>query len=417
MAAKVSSRGASLRILTQTPRRSNLPHARAIIVTRNPLPVLYLAPNRWHGPRQRTQHLAAGLARSRRVVFVEPAANSLPGNLRRRLAGRPTLPWRARYTQLTGSLAVFTPAPTIPGSLHLRPVNRVIHYLAWRQFRRLAPEISGGDVDIVVAWPPAVDLALRFRTRRLVYDCLDLFPAFYSGARSRLMARLEAELARRAAAILVPSRRLEQRWTGRHRHVARIPNGVELERFLPAPAAPPVPDDLRTFPSPRLGYIGTVGTWLDLPLLTHVAHHRPNCSIVLIGPLEPDMSIRRGPTNLHLLGERPYTDLPAYLAAMDVLLIPFRVTELTRAVNPIKLYEYCATGKPIVATPLDEVVAASGLCHLGDGPEGFLAAVDAALAEASAPDLALAAARQAFAGANTWDRRVAALVQCLDQLG
>jgi len=63
------------------------------------------------------------------------------------------------------------------------------------------------------------------------------------------------------------------------------------------------------------------------------------------------------------------------------------------------------------------VVAASGLCHLGDGPEGFLAAVDAALAEVSAPDLALIAARKAFAGASTWDRRVAALVQCLDQLG
>lgn len=387
------------------------------MTARNPLPLLYLAPNRWHGPRQRTQHLAEGLARSRHVVFVEPAANSLPGNLRRWLAGRPTLPWRARYTQLTGSLAVFTPAPTIPGSLHLRPANRFVHYLAWRQFRCLAPQISGGDVDVVVAWPPAVDLALRFRTRRLVYDCLDLYPAFHSGARSRLLAGLEAELARRAAAILVTSRRLEQRWTGQHRHVTRIPNGVELERFLPAPGATPVPDDLRAFPSPRLGYIGTVGPWLDLPLLTHVARQRPNCSIILLGPLERAVSIRPGPANLHLLGERPYTDLPAYLAAMDVLLIPFCVTELTRAVNPIKLYEYCATGKPIAATRLDEVVAVAGLCHLGDGPEGYLAAVDAALAEVSTPDPALMAARQTFAGANTWDRRVTALVQCLNQLG
>lgn len=181
-------------------------------------------------------------------------------------------------------------------------------------------------MDAVVAWPPAVDLALRFGTRRLVYDRLDLYPAFHTGARSRLMAGLEAELARRAAAILVTSRRLEQRWTGQHRHETRIPKGLELERFLPGPGAPPVPDDLRTFPSPRLGYIGAVGPWLDLPLLAHVARHRPNCSIVLIGPLERAPSIRPRPANLHLLGERPYTDLPAYLAAMDVLLIPDLLT-------------------------------------------------------------------------------------------
>jgi hypothetical protein len=99
---------------------------------------------------------------------------------------------------------------------------------------------------------------------------------------------------------------------------------------------------------------------------------------------------------------------------MDVLLIPFRVTELTRAVNPIKLYEYCAAGKPIVATPLDEVVAAGDVAHIGGGADGFARAVDTALGEVAAPDPGRAAAREALARASTWEVRVHALAELLD---
>jgi hypothetical protein len=101
---------------------------------------------------------------------------------------------------------------------------------------------------------------------------------------------------------------------------------------------------------------------------------------------------------------------------MDVLLIPFHVTDLTHAVNPIKLYEYCATGKPIVATPIEEMQGDRHLFHLGKEPEGFMAAVDAALAEARAPDPELIAARRALAKASSWDRRVADLEDLLAQL-
>jgi hypothetical protein len=134
-----------------------------------------------------------------------------------------------------------------------------------------------------------------------------------------------------------------------------------------------------------------------------------------VGPLERGFSRPPGPGNLHFLGERPYTQLPAYLAAIDVLLIPFRLMELTHAVNPIKLYEYCATGKPIVSTPLEEVVACEGVCHIGEGPHPFLCALDAALAEVTTPDPRRSALRQALALASTWDHRVAALTTLLDE--
>ena len=377
-----------------------------------PRPLIYLAPNRWEGPRQRPQHLAAGLARSRPVVFVEPAAYTLPGVLRRRWAGARDEPAFGRVRTLDDGVRVYTPPATVPGNLHLPSLNGLVHAVAWRGLRRSVPGLDGADV--VVGWPPAHALARRLGPRRLIYDCLDLFPSFVGGRRRRLLTCSEAELSRAAWAVVVTSRDLERRWSGRHRRVVRIPNGVDLDVFVPGAPAPAIPPDVAGLPRPRLGYVGTVGRWLDLPLLQHVAEQRPDCAVAVVGPLEPGIARPAGPANLRLLGERPYASLPAYLAGMDVLLIPFRVMDLTRAVNPIKLYEYCATGKPIVATPLEEVVAEPSVCHIGDDPSSFLAAVDAALLEVERGDPARAAARQALARASGWERRVAAFVALLD---
>jgi Glycosyl transferases group 1 len=376
--------------------------------------LMYLAPNRWDGPRQRTQHLAAGLARTRPVIYVEPAAYTLPGFVRRRLAGEHHGPLFRRVKRVGKNLLVYSPPPTLPGNLHFRPLNSLVHSVAWRDLRRAVGPIDSSAMDVLVAWPPAFELARRLRPRRLIYDCLDLFPSFEDGLRRRLLTSLEDDLSRAASAVVVTSRDLERRWSGRHPRVVRIPNGVELSLFGPESGPTPVPSDIARLPRPRLGYIGTVGRWVDVPLLQHVAHQRPQCSIVLIGPIERGITRPAGPANLLLLGERPYSSLPGYLAGMDVLLIPFRLMDLTHAVNPIKLYEYCATGKPIVATPLEEVVAAGGVCYIGEGNDSFLSAIDDALLEAARPDPLRAAARLSLARASGWDARVAALVSLLD---
>lgn len=376
--------------------------------------LIYLAPNRWDGPRQRTQHVAAGLARTRPVVFVEPAAYTLPGVLRRRWAGEPTGPLLRRVRRVSDRLTVYSPPPSVPGSLHSRALNSLVHALAWRDLRRAVPGLSQGSVDVVVSWPPAFELARRLRPRRLIYDCLDLFPAFAEGPRHRLLASLEADLVRAASTVVVTSVELERRWARDHPRVVRIPNGVDLDLFGRGLDANAVHPDLAELPHPRLGYIGTVGRWVDVPLLEHVATHRPHCSVVVVGPVERGVARPAGPPNLRFLGERPYASLPHYLAGFDVLLIPFRLTGLTHAVNPIKLYEYCTTGKPIVATPIAEVVAERGLCHIGEGNGPFLEAVDAALREHARPDPARAAARRALALASGWERRVAAFASLLD---
>lgn len=376
-------------------------------------PLFYLAPAPWTGPRQRPHHLAAGLARTRPVVYVEPPTHSFGGALRRHLAGRPGSPLGGQMRRVGERLFVFSPLPSLPFGLHGRAINRFVHRLAWLQLRgRAGALLTGGGVDVVVGWPPALELARALRPRRLIYDCMDLFPAFHAGRARALMVRLEAELAHRATAVVVSSRDLERRWSGRHGRVVRIPNGVDVARF--APAERPVPPDLAGLPAPRLGFVGTIGPWIDLGLLAALARRRPDCSVVLIGPLEQQLRAEH-PPNLHLLGERPYEDVPAYLGGFDALLIPFRASELARAVNPIKLYEYCATGKPIVSTPLEEVLAAGEACYVGDGAEGFAAAVECAFGEIAGGDPSRRAARLALARDSDWDAHVAAFDALLDQ--
>jgi len=119
---------------------------------------------------------------------------------------------------------------------------------------------------------------------------------------------------------------------------------------------------------------------VDLDLLAEVARLRPDWHIVLIGDSTVDLGPYRGIANMHFLGRRPYADLPAYCKAFDVGLIPFKINELTRAVNPIKMKEYLAAGLPVVSTPLPEVRLYSHLVELAEDAQAFAAAVESCLA-------------------------------------
>jgi len=112
-----------------------------------------------------------------------------------------------------------------------------------------------------------------------------------------------------------------------------------------------------------------------LDLLADVARQRPQWHIVLVGDSTVDLTAYRSLPNMHFLGRKPYADLPAYCRHFDVGLIPFKINELTKAVNPIKLREYLAAGLPVVSTPLPEAALLRELVHVADTPRVFCSAV------------------------------------------
>ena len=237
-----------------------------------------------------------------------------------------------------------------------------------------------------------------------MYDCLDDFAAFHpDGAR---IAETEARLATRADVVFASAEVLEERMRRLNARTVRLPNGADGDHFAPGRAAAlPVPSDVAHIPRPVLGYVGEMARWFDAELVQALARHDPSWQIVLIGPVHGDgIAPLRELPNVHYLGPRPYRDLPAYLHRFDVCLLPFRVDRLTAAVDPVKLYEYLAAGKPVVSTPLPEASRRGDVVTVADRA-AFPAAVATALRQAADP--AGVARRVAVARENSWDRRVA----------
>jgi len=164
--------------------------------------------------------------------------------------------------------------------------------------------------------------------------------------------------------------------------------------------------------------VGGINAKVDLALLAEVAARRPDWRIELVGPLsyglnEGELARLRALPNVHFAGAVPPEQVPAVMAGCDVGLIPYQMNEQTYHVNPLKVYEYLAAGKPVVGTPLPELAQFEPLVRLAGDVDGFVAAVEAALVEGDDPEAI--AARLAVAAANTWDVRVERMVGLIEE--
>jgi UDP-galactopyranose mutase len=150
------------------------------------------------------------------------------------------------------------------------------------------------------------------------------------------------------------------------------------------------PADMAAIPGPRLGFYGVIDERIDLPLLDHLAASRPDWQIVMVGPVvkidEADLPRR---PNIHYLGGKSYHELPAYLAGWDVAMMPFAINEATRFISPTKTPEYLAAGRPVVSTPVRDVVRHYGTLQgvrIADTAEAFVQACDEAMALSKTPE-------------------------------
>lgn len=251
-------------------------------------------------------------------------------------------------------------------------------------------------------WRP---LAARLRERlgaTIIYDLLDLHGGFETNAAA--MVAEEERLIAEADLVVATSSVLERSARATARVLVRIPNGCDWEHWSNAEARPLPPGVSR----PVIGYFGAIAEWFDADLVAEVALRRPEWSVVLVGSTYGgDVARLRGLPNVHLLGEQPYELLPRIAAGFDVGVIPFRDTPLTRATDPVKLYEMLALGLDVVATPVPELSAFHGLVRIAPNAEAFVAAIEAALRATPAPEFV--DERRAFARASSWEERASRL--------
>jgi len=278
---------------------------------------------------------------SLQVLYVAPATDILHRLRQGRLSGL----GERRLTRVHPRIHVLRPRKWLPrvlggfadSSLE-RQVRDAVGELGLRQPLLWVNDAGYARFAVDTGWPTLYDITDDWQLAPLAPRQL-----------KRLVAN-EDLLLERAGAVVVCSPDLA-RTRGATRPVELIPNGVDLELFRtprPRPASLP--------PSPVALYVGTLATErLDLDLVTELAAARPDLAVVLLGPnsLPAEATERLARVaNIHLLGPRPYDQVPAYMQHADVVIIPHEVNPFTESLDPIKAYECLAVGRPTVATPV-----------------------------------------------------------------
>jgi glycosyltransferase involved in cell wall biosynthesis len=357
----------------------------------------------WGYFRTRKQFLLARLAaRGWRVVYLEPVAQGR-GNA-----------WAPRtedgVTIVTVPfLKTVTRQPLYNAATEFAPVRAALEGLARRAVKDALARLGVARTDVAYVSNPYAVKALSAAGAALVcYDFND-HPLQFAGVPAWAGGYLERALARADVVLAVSAHYARELASRVAAPVVVFGNGVEFERF--ADPAARVPPALAGIATPRVGYMGKVSHFLDFDVLERLAT-AGGFELVVIGPVPAETRAAvdrlRALPHAHVLGEVPYADVPGALAGLDVALIPFRAGDpFTYGINPNKLYQYWAAGRPIVASPIADMRADGAGLSFASTPAEFEAAVRAVLARPAAPEAVRERAR-----AHDWDR----LAERLDAL-
>jgi UDP-galactopyranose mutase len=238
-----------------------------------------------------------------------------------------------------------------------------------------------------------------------VFDAMDELSKF-KFAPVKLLD-LEQELIDKADIVFTGGSSLYEAKKDRHERVHCFPSSVDRCHFIKARARQFEPGDQEDLNRPRLGFYGVIDERFDTELLDAVAAMRPHWSFVMVGPVvkisEEDLPKR---PNIHYLGGKTYDQLPAYLSGWDVALMPFAMNESTQFISPTKTPEYLAGGRPVVSTPIKDVVRHYGHLEgvkIAATPDEFVAACEEALELAHHPESGWLAEADLMLSASSWD--------------
>ncbi len=359
------------------------------------------------GLKTSKHQLTARLARDNRVLFIESVGLRRPGVSRKDTSRivRKIRRFFAGPQPRGDGLWVFTPL-VIP--LHDRAWARRFNawFMSWC-IRRAAARLGFRRPLMWLFLPSAAGVVGRCGEALVVYYNVDDFAQF-SGSDVAVITALDDEVTRRADVVFASAAALADRKRALNPHTYYSPHGVDVAHFRTALDGPPPPPEVADLARPVIAYWGWIADYFDLAAIEGIARARPDWQVLLIGECRIDVSAIADLPNVRLLGTRPYEQLPAYAAQCDVLLIPREMNALTRSMNPLKLREYLATGRPVVSAPLPEVVEARDAKY-GDAvscastPEEYVAAIEQQLALAS-PERAQAIA--ALVADESWEARL-----------
>lgn len=375
-------------------------------------PVILYFGNDWQAEnRTSSHHIACNLAERYRVYYLE-----CPGLRAPKSSGRDLRKIVSKVGRFFQGLKTVHPRLKV-GTLLQVPLHRfafvrwlnsilillTLRFLMWRE-----------GVRRPLIWfmvPHLGQVVGKLGERLSVYYCIDDYAAL-PDVNARVVGAMDEQLTRKADVVFVAARPLHAKKQAVNPHSYLSPHGVDFTHFARAQNQTlAIPEDIKALPGPVIGFVGLIEAWIDIDLIAFLARQRPEWSFALIGRLAVPAKELENRPNVHLLGKRPYQELPAYGRAFDAAIIPYRLNQQVLHANPIKLREYLAMGKPVVTVRTPEIEKYADVVRIADSYAEFLDHLDDILAERDP-------AREVWkrmkrVAQETWDKRLDQVIQTI----
>jgi glycosyltransferase involved in cell wall biosynthesis len=374
--------------------------------------IIYFGNDWFAENRTSSHHVAERLSERTSVLYVDspglrgPKAN---GRDLRKLSRK--LLSAARRPRRVGERLWHVSVPQIPFR-RLPFVQRVNVALGKLLIRRALKRLGFARTVSWFTVPHPGFLANAFDEAAVVYYCIDDYAAL-PDVDARAVAEMDAHLTGQADQVFVASSLMLRAKRPLKPSTVLAPHGVDVALFRTASDRQlPIAPGAVNLPGPVVGFYGSIEEWIDLDLIADLAERRPRWTFLMIGRLAVDPGRLKSLPNVVFPGPQPYRSLPDWARAFDVAIIPYRLTRQVVNSAPLKLREYLATGKPVVAVPAPEIERFAGLVRMARGPEQFLRQIEDALANDSDADQAR---RIEATSTMTWEARVSEVVDIVER--
>ncbi len=347
----------------------------------------------WHGHNSTAQYLAKELAADYKILWFNSIGLREP---------RPTLYDLKRAFNKVVSFFDRKPKTEAPNQSSDTPKNifianplvipyhrfklvRKINYLILKRSIKNMQKLHNIDKPIMISANPATaDIMDVAKPVTRAYYCADQ----YSGMpfiNADVITKLELDLLKNCDVVIATNKKLQEDKSKHHSNVNYLPHGTNFKHIRQALEKKTTPNDLKPYPKPLIGFVGSIGEHIQLDYIEYAAKNLPQHNFIMVGPVFDGIKPPQA-ENITYLGSRDYDVIPDYLSNFDVTLMPFVKSERILYAHPTKIREYISAGCITVATPHDELHDLSKFIKIADDKKAFLKQIQLAIKESSGID-------------------------------
>lgn len=209
-------------------------------------------------------------------------------------------------------------------------------------------QVNFKKYDLIILTHP-IQLSYIPQNKKIIYECMDLMEGFYEGSAKKSVINLEKKLIKRAVAIIASADSLKEKLIekGADQNKITVIKNAADKSWVYKDA------DAVSLKHPNMVYVGTISKWFDFETISAFCSARPEKTVYIVG--KSDFEIKNKPENLILTGKVSHDMVRSYIKEADIMLLPFKNTELVNYVDPVKMYEYLSFNKPVISSYWDEL--------------------------------------------------------------